>query len=390
MQIFPKIKKIVLTVILLIEVCTISTAQNAPVYTEQNGKITSNGIWIPRNTEEMKGMILGPFARNSDGHIVAIDGNKCAISKDEGKTWNRYELFEDPSKFDISGERALLKTRNGVLIFAFLNLKERGNWNWQADISDSPGATLPTYAIRSVDGGKTWTDVQKLHNEHTGAIRSMIETRNGNIIFTSMMMRHNPGHHTVLTYTSRNEGKTWERSNVIDLGGIGHHSGVTESTIEQLKNGRIWQLMRTNWGTFWEAFSDDEGLTWKEVKPTSIPASSAPGQLKRLADGKLVLIWNRRFPDGKDTYPLRGGDGQFSEVAASNHREELSMSFSDNDGKTWTKPKVIAKSYKIQNSDTSKAWISYPYIFEIRPGELWVTTMQGDLRMKLNEKDFVE
>ena len=146
--------------------------------------------------------------------------------------------------------------------------------------------------------------------------------------------------------------------------------------------------MRTNWGTFWEAFSDDEGLSWKEIKPTGIAASSAPGQLKRLASGKLVLIWNRRFPDGKDTYPLRGGDNQFSEVAASNHREELSIAYSDNDGKTWSKPKVIAKSHVVQNKDTTKAWISYPYIFEVKPGELWVTTMQGDLRMKLIEKDF--
>ncbi|CAG5018600.1 hypothetical protein DYBT9275_06034 [Dyadobacter sp. CECT 9275] len=362
----------------------------APVFNEQNGKITSSGAWIPRNTEELKGQILGPFVRNQEGNIVAIDGNKCLISKDEGKTWEKHEMFSNPEKFNISGERALLKTRNGVLVFAFLNLAERGNWNWQADISDSPGAILPTYTIRSLDGGKTWQDVQKRHNEHTGAIRSMIETRNGNVIFTSMMMRHNPGHHTVLTYTSRDEGKSWERSNVIDLGGIGHHSGVTESTIEQLKDGRIWQLMRTNWGTFWECFSDDEGISWKGIRPTGIAASSAPGQLKRLTSGRLVLMWNRRFPDGKDTYPLRGGDGQFSEVAASNHREELSVAFSENDGKTWSKPKVIAKSYKIQNSDTSKAWISYPYIFEAKPGELWVTTMQGDLRMKLNERDFID
>lgn len=367
---------------------TLVSAQTAPVFNEQNGQITASGAWIPKNTIEMKGQVLGPFVRNKEGHIVAIDGSKSLISKDEGKTWDKYELFDTPGKFDISGERAMITTRSGVIIFAFLNLAERANWNWNAETSDSPGATLPTYTMRSLDGGKTWQDIQKRHNEHTGAIRTMIETRNGNVIFTSMMMRHNPGHHTVLTYTTRDDGKTWERSNVIDLGGIGHHSGVTESTIAQLNNGRIWQLMRTNWGTFWEAFSDDEGLSWKEIKPTGIAASSAPGQLKRLASGKLVLIWNRRFPDGKDTYPLRGGDNQFSEVAASNHREELSIAFSDNDGKTWSKPKVIAKSYLVQNKDTTKAWISYPYIFEVKPGELWVTTMQGDLRMKLMEKDF--
>src|SRR5690606_13340853 len=178
-------------------------------------------------------------------------------------------------------------------------------------------------------GGRTWEKPQKLHNEWTGAVRDMIETRNGNVIFTSMMMLHNTAHHTVLTYTSRNEGETWERSNIIDMGGIGHHGGVTESTIEQLKDGRIWQLMRTNWGTFWEAFSDDEGIIWKDIKPTSIDASSAPGLLKRLESGRLALIWNRLYPSGKDYYPLRGGDRQWSEVRSSNHREELSIAFSE-------------------------------------------------------------
>ncbi|PKK37437.1 glycosyl hydrolase [Siphonobacter sp. SORGH_AS_0500] len=362
--------------------------QEPVVFNEQTGKITATGAWIPQNVDEMKGLLMGPFIRNSDGHMVAIEGQNCMISKDEGKTWQPYPLFAKPEKFNISGERAMLKTRSGVLIFAFLNLAERSGWKWDRTLSDTPGAILPTYAMRSLDGGRTWQEPKRLHTEHTGAIRSMIETRDGNVIFTSMMMRHNPGHHTVLTYTTRDDGQTWERSNIIDMGGIGDHSGVTESTIEQLKDGRIWQLMRTNWGTFWEAFSDNEGITWTTIRPTSIDASSAPGQLKRLASGKLVLLWNRRFPEGKTTYPFRGGDRQFSEVAASNYREELSIAFSDDDGKSWSKPKVIAKSYTIQNRDTGKAWIAYPYIFEVSPGRLWVTTMQGDLRIAFNEVDF--
>jgi len=28
-------------------------------------------------------------------------------------------------------------------------------------------------------------------------------------------------------------------------------------------------------------------------------------------------------------------------------------------------------------------------LFEARPGELWITTMQGGLHVKLREKDFV-
>ena len=351
----------------------------------RDGSYTTTGFWIPRSVEEIEGLRMGPFVRLDDGNILTIEGTRSLVSKDEGRTWTSSEIFTQPEKFTISNERALLKTRNGVVILAFMNLKEKANWNWQKDISDSPGAVLPTYTVRSLDGGKTWQDVQKLHNEWTGAIRDMIETRHGNVVFTSMMMRNNPGHHTVLTYTSRNEGRDWERSNVIDLGGIGHHGGVTESTVEQLRNGDLWMLMRTNWGTFWETTSRDEGLSWVDIKPTNISASSAPAMLKRLASGRMVLVWNRRFPEGQDYYPLSGGDNQWSEVANSNHREELSIAFSDDDGKNWSKPTVIAK---IDSTKTKEKWLSYPYVFEAKPGVLWITTMQGGLRIKLNEENF--
>jgi len=32
--------------------------------------------------------------------------------------------------------------------------------------------------------------------------------------------------------------------------------------------------------------------------------------------------------------------------------------------------------------------LSYPYMFEVNPGELWITTWQGELRAKIYEKDF--
>src|SRR5690606_8171292 len=188
-------------------ICMIPFISHSQTIHGVQGKTTASGIWLPQNVEELKDLKMGPFVKLDNGDILTIEDTKCLISSDLGKTWRSYEMFKEPDKFQISNERAILKTSNGVIILAFMNLKERKNWNWQPAISDSPGAILPTYAMRSLDGGKTWQDVQKLHQEHAGAVRDMIETRNGNIIFTSMMMRHNPGRHTVLTYTSRDDGK---------------------------------------------------------------------------------------------------------------------------------------------------------------------------------------
>ena len=219
-----------------------------------------------------------------------------------------------------------------------------------------------------------------MHDDWTGAVRDMIQTKDGRVIFTAMKMRHDPGRHSVLTYWSDDDGKSWKASNLIDLGGRGHHGGVTEPTLTELKDGSVWLLIRTNWGQFWSGYSHDGGRFWRVIQPSGIPASSAPGLLKRTASGRLLLLWNRPLPEGKDKWPLSGGDGLWSDAPVSNHREELSLAFSDDEGKSWTKPVVIARQ--------SGKWIAYPYAFEYRPGEFWITTMQGGLRIRLREKDF--
>jgi len=214
------------------------------------------------------------------------------------------------------------------------------------------------------------------------------------VVYTTMMLKHNPGRHTVVTYTTKDDGKSWIRSNIVDMGGSGNHGGAMESTLEQLKDGRLWMLLRTNLGYFWETFSEDNGLTWSSSRPTKIDASSSPGALKRLADGRLLLVWNRCFPEGKDAYILLGGDNNLSEVPVSWHREELSMMFSEDEGKSWSKPIIIAKNhlqakYTLANAWDSKKWLSYPLVFEANPGELWITTGHGGLKIKVNEKDFL-
>lgn len=361
---------------------------------DKTGKVTSTGHWVPGNVRELTELTsAGPFIRLNDGCLLTVPENsaKCRISKDEGKTWTDYRIFDSTNY--VAWSPVIIQSRSGVIIMGFSNGKEKANWNWNKVTHDSPNAILPTYVIRSLDGGKTWQDAQKLHEDWTGMNRDIKETKNGRIVFASMMMRHHPGRHTVVTYTTKDDGKTWIRSNVIDLGGSGDHAGAMESTLEQLKDGRLWMLLRTNKGYFWETFSNDDGGTWDEPKPTKIDASSSPGALKRLADGRFVLVWNRCYPEGESSYPLLGGDNNLSEVPCSWQREELSMMLSDDEGKSWTKPVVIAKNhlqpkYTLQNAWDSKKWLSYPLVFEASPGELWITTGFGGLKIRVNEKDY--
>ena len=54
---------------------------------------------------------------------------------------------------------------------------------------------------------------------------------------------------------------------------------------------------------------------------------------------------------------------------------------SDEDPGRGATPVVIARR--------KKGSVAYPCVFEARPGKLWITTMQGGLRVKLHERDFV-
>lgn len=337
-----------------------------------------SGITLHPTLSETPGLPMGPFTRTKNGDIIAVDHNDFIRSGDEGKTWQRTAIFTADDNFKISNERAIVVTKKGTIIVACMNLAER-HWTWDNKLGDAPGAKLPTYVLRSTDGGKTWEKPRKMHDDWSGAVRDIVETKDGRIVFTAMKMRHNPGRHTVLTYGSSDDGETWEPSNVIDLGGAGHHGGVTEPCIEQLNDGRLIKYIRTNWMKQWWAESRDDGRSWHVMGPTDIPSSSAPAMLTRLADGRLLIVWNRPFPDGKDSYPMSGGDRLWSATPVSNHRAELSIAFSSDEGKTWSTPQVIAS--------VSKGWLAYPYVFEPKPGTVWITTMQGGLRATLNLAD---
>ncbi|QDT98699.1 sialidase family protein [Gimesia aquarii] len=333
----------------------------------------SQAEWNHPQTQKLPHRHLGPFLKLSDGSLLAPDAKQVLISQDEGKSWAGKPLYKNPEKFHTSNERAIIKTRKGTIILAFMNLKERKfNWN---DKKGGPQSDcyLPAYIVRSKDGGHTWLAPQIIQDHSwCGAIRSMIQTKSGRIIVAVSKAIANPGRHVMVTYYSDDEGATWNHSNMIDLGGSGDHDGAMEGTIVELKDGRIYALIRTRFGRFWEAFSTDEGASWRTIRPSQIPASSSPAILQRLESGRIVMLWNRfRDPERKK-----------------GRREELSIAFSDDECKSWSKPIIIARDLTPSGQKRENR-VSYPYVLEVKPGQLWITTMQGPVRLTLKEEDFL-
>ena len=315
----------------------------------------------------------GPYVNLADDSVLVVDSGVAQISNDEGETWKSYPLFSDDEKFLARPERALIRTRQGTLVMGFLNEKEiaRGKWivNDKKELSKF---YLPTYVTRSLDAGKTWEAPLKIQDGWCGAIRSLIQLKSGRLVLAGQDVRFDPGRHVVMSYVSDDEGQTWKRSNELDIGGSGSHGGAMEATLAELADGRLYMLIRTVKGWFWEAFSDDGGLTWRDFARSQLRSSTCCGQLARLADGRLILLWNRS-PVGKP-YNL-------------NSRAELSIAFSSDETKTWSKPVVVSVRPLEPGEPYHAARQSYPYVLERRPGELWITTMQGGLRMRINTAD---
>jgi hypothetical protein len=324
---------------------------------------------------------LGPFAELSEGRLMVVEENTTRISQDDGRTWSEPSpIYEGPGP-GRPGGGVLQKTHDGVLVYVYMDM-ETYQWAWDNDRKEpAEDVRLDVWAIRSLDEGRTWVDRQPIFEGYCGALINIVQTRSGHLVVPVQRLLRDPGRHAQCTYVSADNGQTWQRSNVIDLGGHGHHDGVCEGTVVELQDGRLWMLLRTNWDCFWEAYSSDHGLSWRVIQPGPIDTSSAPGYLARLSSGRLALVWNRLYPEGAQDYPRSGGDGNLSDQPASWHREELSLAFSEDDGQTWTPPVVFARDQE---------GLSYPYLFERRPGELWITTLfQGKLRLRLREADFV-
>jgi hypothetical protein len=304
------------------------------------------------------------FAKTPDGRIVRYSAKTTSISEDNGQTWS--EPRPTPIGDHTGSAAQLAITPSGALVMTYMNSAE-SVWKWDGSSKEvSPDSTLPVYATRSGDEGKTWTEPQRIFRGRTGALTDILVHSSGNVVLPITGFRREPSRLVQFVMVTRDEGMTWTER-VIDIGGHGHHEGAMEPSVVELRDSRIWMLIRTNHDVLYESYSGDGGLTWSAAVPTTIRASSSPAVIRRLDSGRLILGWNQVRPQGMTeaewkTKALARRGGNFGRVAASWHREEFSIAFSEDDGRSWSTPVIIARQ--------PNGWLSYPRLFEPVPGEI--------------------
>lgn len=339
---------------------------------------TPQRLWVHPYCTWLPTVQQGPFVALDDTTIFTVNHRSAFISTDEGRCWTETALFPADLGHVLAKERAIAHTPDGILVVAFVDNRTRF-WDWDSSAREAvPDVRADVYTVTSNDDGRTWELPVLVQRGYCGAVRGLIYTASGALVLTAQDLHRNPSRHVSYTYTSTDAGRSWTRSTAIDVSGHGHHDGSVEGTLAELRDGRLLILLRTPSGFFYRAFSADNGLTWHSFEPAGIDASGSPGHLLRLTNGRLCLSWNRRLPAGERTVPCT--EDHPSIVPASTQRAELSIAFSEDEGSSWSDPILIARNEPGQR-------VSYPFLFERHPGELWITTMQGFLRIRVAERD---
>ena len=332
----------------------------------------------PRCSFLLQGRAAGSFIVLDDGRLMSLSSNDngtVEVSNDDGKTWERVATMyqgEGPGRLTRDLEcQIALKTASGVILWIYRDF-ENMHWRWDGMAGEAVDPRLTVWSIRSLDGGKTWGDRRMVADGYCGSLNDIIQASTGEIVVPIQQYVPNPGRHCQYTWVSADDGLNWQQSNRIDIGGRGHHDGVFEGTLAELKDGRLMMLMRTPRDRFWRAYSRDGGRTWGDVEPTDIPASTAPGFLLRLAGGGLALVWNPLPPNTEmrplaDLQPGLKPHSEGTELPARGWRNSLQIALSDDEGQTWSEPVVLARGVRL----------CYPQMWERRPGEIWVSFVAG-------------
>jgi predicted neuraminidase len=155
---------------------------------------------------------------------------------------------------------------------------------------------------------------------------------------------------------STDEGRTWTLH-----GAVKARPWALENMITELKDGRLWMLIRTGTGVLWQSHSTDRGRTWSEGTASTIKSPGSRFFIRRLASGNLLLVNHHKFTG----------------------RSHLTAQLSTDDGATWNDGLLLDE----------RGGVSYPDGVQDKDGLIWITYDRdrngtGDILMaKFREED---
>ena len=282
------------------------------------------------------------IARMSDGRLMVVyhkyekgknagrDHGFCRIwsriSSDGGLTWKEPCMLIDVAEGDMNVQApGLLRTKSDKLLMNCLRAHKSGGSSTMCFFSSS-------------DDGKTFTEQESIWKVSKGQLlqggaSSLMELKSGRLLlpFHGGTGNQWKQKNSAWCLHSDDGGKTWQKSNAIDL----PRRGAMEASVAELDGGKLAMSLRTQLGGPYIATSSDGGATWSKAVFSGLEGGESCTCIRRLPEtNQLVLFWN---------------NGKY--VKGHHHlgeRTPLTAAVSSDAGKTWEVIGPIADDLKAE------------------------------------------
>lgn len=383
-------KKILLLLMLLQNLSAITNPLYFQLLSDSTAPIPSFGMRmrpLPNNSSQIHAPVIITKAPTNEATAIKINSKCIKIfyinrpgkadkmmsisSTDHGMHWSEPEV-----EFNLPGEayyaNQVLVDKFGTIhsVFHIYSIGSMGYKGKQLDL---------WYTQKPVSG--KWSVPKMIKAGYVGSIRGFIELKNGTLLIpmseadSSRALKPTNGQidyglFEVMTIQSSDHGSTWTRSSntlkiPVDPNQVTRYGAVEPNAI-QLKDGKIWMLIRTNKGFLYESFSSDNGITWSEAKQTSFISSDSPASLMRLSNNDLILILNsnQRYDDPRSY--ANGG------------RESLQAAISHDDGISWKGFREVLVSPPNKPIVRGDRGTAYPSPVELDNNKILFVSGQGE------------
>ncbi|MEX0612103.1 MAG: sialidase family protein [Pirellulales bacterium] len=282
-----------------------------------------------------------------------------AASEDGGHTWGEAMVLNDAprlSDFDPgfidAGDRTLLFfstgrwTRYPFVGHSDSERKEVGGRSFKINMRQRP------------DGAVDWSDPIDIGSEPGWNCRSNgFQMSTGELLLPTH--RLDPLPYVASVLISSDDGKTWVRGPDIKTPG---NIGAAEPSVAELPGGTLVMSLRVTDGRVWLARSDDHGRTWSEPERTELSGAASSSNLFCPLSGRLLLTYN-------SSEPLRS---------------HLSLCASDDAGKSWTEPLLLARfEPPSEVEEVYSRQVCYPSVCELEDGDLLIVWAKIEVGRKL-------
>jgi sialidase-1 len=241
------------------------------------------------------GRILFAYTQYTGGRHDSDEADIAVVtSADHGKTWSEPTiLVKNYARLNVMSTSAR-RLDDGRLVIWYL--VKRASHDCRPDM------------IVSWDEGETWTEpVTSIPYPGYFVTNNdrIIQLSTGRLVIPANFHRARgdfptDSRATAHWFLSDDRGETWREAKDWWALPVRGGSGLQETGVVELTDGRLWSYARTNVGRQWQFFSDDQGETWSPPEPSEFISPNSPLSVKRIPDtNKLLAIWNDhsgRFP----------------------------------------------------------------------------------------------